>query len=302
MFRNATQKQQTILIGSILGDSHINKSGGITTAASIKHLDYLQWKHRAMSNLLPGKITKHTHYDNRYKKEYTTARFYIGSHVGSKARKIFYPKGTKIVPHIISLNTMTVAIWLLDDGGLVNRSSFSIATNGFSINCVRRCCKMLSRLGIESHPSDKGRRVAITAKSSRLIGSWMQPIIEHCPSMAHKIDFRHQHIHVPKIRIVCESCGKVFYDYKSAHRKACSKICGDSIKIGGYVTRTKTKVCVRCGKPFTIYNKRQTHCCDCRGLRITPLPCPVCNKPVWNKKHSTCSHSCGAVVGHQSRH
>ena len=299
MFDKLSNEQRSILMGTILGDGNINKNGGITIAASQKHEDYLQWKLDRLKSLNPGPMTVYSRHDKRYNKIYTTVRFYLGK-LAKEERYLFYPEGKKIIPPGVFLDELSISIWILDDGCLVNGSSYSIATNAFSSSDLLRACFILKLSGIKSHPLKDGR-IAIGAEYSRKVGEWISRIVKDVPSMRHKVAFRGRPILRPKILIICEACGKTFMAYESENRRACSSGCGNKIKAYGYQTRKDKQPCIRCGEEFVIYNKRQAKCPGCRGLRVDAIPCPICGNPVWHEERTTCSSSCGVAFGHRSR-
>ena len=137
-----------IVIGSILGDGHLTRpykaggNSGLYIKYDDKALDYLKWLHSTLSSIEPLSIKAkvvggyHQHYFQ------TRASKKIGD-----LRRIFYPKGKKIIPLDIKnllLSPRSLAVWYMDDGTLDNRAKYHrnamFATYGFSF----KDCYLLS--------------------------------------------------------------------------------------------------------------------------------------------------------------
>lgn len=130
-----TERQEEILIGSILGDAHLAISKGGATPYyreehSLKQLEYLQWK---ADELYPfvGKVAC------GHKGKSCVIRSKHVSQLGFY-HKVFYGgrKGTKRIP-LDSLNWITplsVAVWYMDDGSRHSKNgTVSIATHSFTV-------------------------------------------------------------------------------------------------------------------------------------------------------------------------
>jgi hypothetical protein len=129
--------QQSILIGSLLGDGHLTKPrsqyGG---SAFVKnqcnaHLEYLQW-HLQQFNSFPCSI--HPGQTMVNDKSYQRNTFYLGvSPFLSTLRKSWYPNGIKTIPPDIQLTPLSIAIWYFDDGSnILKARRASFATYCFS--------------------------------------------------------------------------------------------------------------------------------------------------------------------------
>lgn len=118
------KEQEAALIGMILGDGYLQKTGGYNARLRLEHClrhkDYLDWKAKMLPELFQGKPTliKRTH--PKTQKDYTYARWQSNSSpVLGKFRKIFYPQGKKIIPDNLSKmikSDIALAIWYMDDG------------------------------------------------------------------------------------------------------------------------------------------------------------------------------------------
>lgn len=129
--------QRNILIGSILGDGHLDKPTRNGSRWIIKYddkfLPYLEWLHSKLLSLEVSDIkTKSGNYHQHY--FFVKPSLEIG-----KWRSIFYPQGKKVVPAIINkllTDSLSVAVWYMDDGSLDFREKYhfnaTLATFCFS--------------------------------------------------------------------------------------------------------------------------------------------------------------------------
>ena len=290
------KKQQDIIIGSMLGDASINTHGGMTFVASIKHLDYLEWKNEKLLNLGARDIGQTSRKDERYDRVYTTCRFYLGGqHI---YRNWFYPDHKKVIPPDLVLNPMIFAVWFLDDGTCVNRSGFSIATNAFPPEDVRRIAGDLELIGIRARRT-KNNRIYISARSKGRVVNYVEPII--CPSMLHKLDVRGSVPTGEQVSKKCPACQQPFLSYASAHQTYCSRYCAAKARPSGYDVRTRTKQCPICGDTFLVYNKTQRTCPACFGKPFPDEVCAICGQAVKHRGRKYCSYRCSVIGCHQAQ-
>jgi len=124
--------QKGILIGTILGDAYLQKTGMQNARLRLEHgadqKDYLFWKVKNLSQFFQGKPkylervhprTKHTY---RYWRHQSQSTPTLG-----KLHKIFYQKGKKIIPENIAalLTPRAIAVWYMDDGYYYSRDKCS---------------------------------------------------------------------------------------------------------------------------------------------------------------------------------
>lgn len=119
-----SQKQKAILIGIILGDGFLQKTGAKNARLRLEHSEkqksYLVWKIEQFPKLFEGKPKLLTRLHPKSMQEYQYIRAQSNStpELG-KLRKLFYPDHIKhIPPNLIDLskNTITWAVWYMDDG------------------------------------------------------------------------------------------------------------------------------------------------------------------------------------------
>ncbi len=118
-----SRTQRDILIGTVLGDAYLQKTGEKNARLRLEHgakqKEYLFWKVNNLRQFFQGKpkylerihpITKRTYQYWRHQSQSTP--------VLGKLRKIFYPEGKKRIPDGIQklLTPRSIAVWYMDDG------------------------------------------------------------------------------------------------------------------------------------------------------------------------------------------
>ncbi|KKR92374.1 MAG: LAGLIDADG homing endonuclease [Candidatus Daviesbacteria bacterium GW2011_GWA1_41_61] len=119
-----TKKQKAIIIGSILGDGFLQKTGAKNARLRLEHSllqkEYLLWKCQILGNYFQSKPQilerKNPVFDKTY--QYIRAQSYSGSELGIFFH-LFYKNGKKIIPEKISdllKDPLMLAVWFMDDG------------------------------------------------------------------------------------------------------------------------------------------------------------------------------------------
>ena len=119
-----TKQQTNVLIGTILGDGFLQKTGEKNARLRLEHSqkqkDYVLWKGNIFGRLFQGKpnllerIHPKTHTTYSYCRWQSDTSPSLG-----KWRKYFYPNGKKIIPNNIGnflTEPITLAVWYMDDG------------------------------------------------------------------------------------------------------------------------------------------------------------------------------------------
>lgn len=135
------KKLEHILIGTILGDGHIQKTQSKTNRCRVrichgsKQKDYLDWKYSYFKDLCPSEPKK-----EKDEESYLFYTFYRDDL--SVFHDLFYEKTAtsyrkKIDPTLLSIfkDPLSLAVWYLDDGSF--RKTFQaarIATHSFSLS------------------------------------------------------------------------------------------------------------------------------------------------------------------------
>ena len=149
-------------MGTLLGDAslHIdrrypNANKWLTLGHSIIQYDYIKFKHNILKPYA-GKLDCRKFYKSGF--EGTKERCQFSTRAlpfFTRLRKLFYPKGKKIIPEEIMeiLDWQGLAIWIGDDGTRIKRDDMiRIATESFSKEDNKMACKYLRRnLGIKCH-------------------------------------------------------------------------------------------------------------------------------------------------------
>lgn len=128
------KKQKEILIGMILGDCFLQKTGSknarIRLEHSLKQKDYLLWKASFFPKFFQGKPTLISRFNKRFGKSYNYVRFQsLSSSEIGKFRNHFYDQnGRKIIPSDIRdllKSPLSLAVWFMDDGYYYQRDKIS---------------------------------------------------------------------------------------------------------------------------------------------------------------------------------
>jgi len=130
---NLTKKQQSAIIGMILGDAYLQPTGEKNARLRLEqqapHKEYLVWKAKLLPWFFQGKPTIMERTHPITKKKYQYARWQSNSSpVLGKLRRLFYPNGKKRIPqNLMKLlrDDISFAIWFYDDGYYYKRDKCS---------------------------------------------------------------------------------------------------------------------------------------------------------------------------------
>ena len=145
-----SKRQEQIIIGSLLGDSSLDriKSPFDNSRMKVSHRDkdkeYLDWVHSELrsTGLFPN--------EPHQRVDLLTWSLRSRSHpLFTEYRKLFYPDGTKVVPQSIleRLDGLGLAVWYMDDGSLSwgRNHQLRIYTDGFSLSENERIIRWFRR-------------------------------------------------------------------------------------------------------------------------------------------------------------
>ena len=195
----------SIIIGSVLGDSHLEKrSKGLGTRIifeqSNKNVEYLMWFHNYLSirgycNSKRPKLFIRIKTDNKVYFHYRINSYTFSSF--NWLHEMFYSLNTKtnkfvkIIPLNIEsyLTPLALAIWFMDDGSKLG-SGVRIATNNFTLEEVQFLCNVLYKkynITATTHVGgkDKGYVLYIHKKSVSLFTSIVKSHM--LPSLYYKL-------------------------------------------------------------------------------------------------------------------
>ncbi len=118
-----TKLQEEVLIGSLLGDGHLEKhkngkNASLKIGRATSDRAYLEWQAIVFKNYLtPSGIIDRKIFDKRTKKVYKNSRLSTScSPVFTIFHSKWYKEKTKIVPSDLVLTPLILAVWIADDG------------------------------------------------------------------------------------------------------------------------------------------------------------------------------------------
>jgi hypothetical protein len=202
------KKLEQILIGTILGDGHIQKTQAKTNRCrlrichSSKQKDYLYWKYYYFQSICPSEPRK-----EKNEESYLFYTFY--SDDLKLYHNLFYEKTEKsyrkkIDPTLISFfkDPLSLAVWYLDDGSF--RKTFQaarIATNSFSLSEILILQEILQvNFGIPTNVVKAGKsrvgnyqwyNLSFNARDqgfSKLKEAIYEIVLNEIPSMLYKLE------------------------------------------------------------------------------------------------------------------
>ncbi len=143
-----TQYQRSVIIGSLFGDGYIRTIPGRKNAFleinhSIIQKKYVDWKYNVLASISgsPPKARK----GNEGRIAY---RFYTRQHPElTQLANLFYQKGKKVVPKI-HIDSVSLAIWYMDDGSKCRDSDVYLNTQQFTFSDQQYLLEILASLGI----------------------------------------------------------------------------------------------------------------------------------------------------------
>lgn len=131
-----SSEQWQVIYGTLLGDGSISngKKGNyrchsqLQIAHCLKQKDYVFWKYDYFKDWCKSSPKLTTNKDQWRIRTFHHPLF-------SDLRKMWYPKGKKIIPEPIleKLDTLGLAVWYMDDGSLGSTDFLKISTCGFSV-------------------------------------------------------------------------------------------------------------------------------------------------------------------------
>lgn len=150
------QQQKSLIIGSILGDGYIRTMPGRANAFleinhSYKAKDYVNWKHSILKDIVISKPTKRKtgfYLNGEPKFAY---RFSTKQHKEiSKIETLFYKEKKKIIPKDLSLDSLSLAVWFMDDGSTTSKGDVYINTQQFSLKDQRKLLHILRQFDLRA--------------------------------------------------------------------------------------------------------------------------------------------------------
>jgi hypothetical protein len=118
-----TRNQKSIIVGTVLGDGFLQKTGAKNARLRLEHSnkqrDYLLWKMQSLPRLFQGKPTylSRVHPKTKRTYHYVRAQSNTSPEIG-RLQDIFYQNNKKTIPKNFEkyLNELVLAVWYMDDG------------------------------------------------------------------------------------------------------------------------------------------------------------------------------------------
>lgn len=123
--------KKAILLGMILGDTHLQKTGKKNARIRLEHSekqkDYLLYKGSLFPEYFQGKPKKVVRFNPIFKKTYTYYRWQSNAspEIG-KFHRLFYKEGKKVIPKELPkllVRKESLAFWFMDDGYYYHRDN-----------------------------------------------------------------------------------------------------------------------------------------------------------------------------------
>jgi hypothetical protein len=211
-----TDEERAILIGTLLGDAHIQKRGNsyrLKISHSINQKEYVHWKYAKLRRLCKTTQPPKT---ETIKSGFEVVTFYTSSGLWLKElHELFYVRKkqeiregeggeeggyVKIVSPDLQkcLSTLPPALWLtlfyLDDGSVRNDCySGKLSTQGFTLEENHFLRQILATLGIEAsvaiHSKKKNQYyLNLRAITFGTLIKYIEPVVREIPVMIYKLN------------------------------------------------------------------------------------------------------------------
>lgn len=193
-----TKEQQSLILGTLLGDGCLEKQN-INSRLKIDHYsiskDYVFWKYKILENLAADKPRIIRQLDKRSGKICERWAFATRSEpLLNPYFDLFYKTGKKILnSKFVKLfkHPLSLAVWLMDDGYKRNDcNAIRFSTDSFALDenlILQECLKM--NFGIDSKIHKKGNvwNIYIPTREMNKIREIILPYISEVKSMMYKL-------------------------------------------------------------------------------------------------------------------
>lgn len=154
--------EHSVLIGTLLGDGHIQKVQSKTNKCRLrishseKQQEYILWKHNTLVNYGPSEISLDSKNQLRFYTQYSLEML--------EYHQLFYNeialgKYRKLITETIELDEVALAVWYMDDGTKrLDCNQCRFATNGFSLEEIKVLqIKLMINFGLPANIVRSGR-------------------------------------------------------------------------------------------------------------------------------------------------
>ena len=144
-----TQFQNSLIIGSILGDGYVRimpgrKNAFLEINHSANQKEYVDWKYEMLRDVCRSspKLRK----GNGKRLAY---RFYTRQLKAiTDLYKDFYRNGRKIIPENLNIDPIVLAVWYMDDGSKCGDGNFYLNSQQFDLNGQKNLVSALRNVGL----------------------------------------------------------------------------------------------------------------------------------------------------------
>ena len=175
-----SQAQQSILIGSLLGDGNLRLAKGKLNALfevnhSAKQKIYVDWKYEQLKMFVKTGPKVRKGNGKRVAYRFTTQSLPVFTSVYMR----FYQNNHKIIPADLKLDPLALAVWFMDDGSKSYNSVY-LNTQQFSVDYQHKLLKLLKdtfNFSATLNKDKKYYRIRITTESTKNLRNIIRPYI-----------------------------------------------------------------------------------------------------------------------------
>lgn len=193
--------QQQVLIGTVLGDSHISLNASAKVAARLrmnhceKQKDYLNFKKELLSNLNFSDLRSDPSSYTPNKIIYSTTS--KSSNELKNYHNLFYLNKKKIIKkELLNLiDDISLAFWIMDDGSRSQKNDYTLSTHSFSkkenlllVDFFKKRFNLDCKISLDGR--SKKYYIRFSRKEGLKISSIISPYVPNC--MNYKLDPKHR--------------------------------------------------------------------------------------------------------------
>ncbi len=184
-----TKKQRSIIVGTLLGDSHLETQNNgrtyrLKVEHSVKQAIYVDWLYQQFRDWVLTPPKSKSKYLNGVELENYYFQTLSAGQLRFYAKSFYDIKKSKVIPKQIGhwLTPLALAIWFMDDGSAKSKyhRAVIINTQGFSKRDIGLLQKaLLANFSIEAtlRKQKEGLQLLIAGKNAELFYSIVQPYI-----------------------------------------------------------------------------------------------------------------------------
>jgi hypothetical protein len=190
-----TKRQRDILVGTLLGDGHLETlNNGRTYRLKVEHgvaqCEYVEWLYKEFREWVPCGVYT---IERKNKGIFVGFRTYTHGAFRFYAHQ-FYDEKHKVVPKLIKklFSKIGIAVWYMDDGSRksAKHKTYIIHTYGFKHEDLKKLQLVLLKYGIETSLHRQKQtmwRIYVLTKSAENMKMLLIKHVGHIKSMRYKI-------------------------------------------------------------------------------------------------------------------